>query len=138
MTPSLTDVVEQTRNLLGAVRQSLIKVASNLYYLRENDNRPWAEVCEDLDISQGFSSKLLTIHKHFILEGGMDPTSLEGVDYEKLYLASKTEGSPEEQLARAQTLTRGELKLEKSENELHTPDFKEVCTTCWVSKENHP
>lgn len=133
----LTTVLENTRALLGNVRQKLVKVAANLVILREKETRTWAEVCEDLDISQGFASKLTSSYTHYVLEGGIAPERLEGIDNEKLYLASKTEGSTEEQLARASTLTRGELKLEKSENEPHTPDFKEVCTTCWVSKENH-
>lgn len=98
----------------------------------------WSEYVEsELGISQGFASKLLSVNKHYLLEGGYSPANIEGCDYEKLYLASKTEGTVEEQLAKAKTLSRSELKQERNEIKPHAPDYHEVCTVCWLSKTNH-
>lgn len=129
----LNQVIEETRKYLGGVRQVLIKVAANLHFLRENDNRPWAEVCEDLDISQGFSSKLISVYQHFILEGGIDPSTIADIDAEKLYLSQKTQGSVDEQIARARTLTRGELKIERQENDpCAHENHGDCCYDCWT------
>lgn len=139
MTPTLENVIEtkvrETKDLLKFVRQNLVGVAANLCFLRENDTRPWAEVLEDLDLSQGFASKLVLSYTHYVIEGGLEPERLAGVDVEKLYLSAKTGGNVEEQLARAQTLTRGELKLERDENHDHEHEWIEICKHCSI---RHP
>lgn len=86
--------------------------------------------------SQGWASKQLAVYRHFHLEGGIDQEALE-LDTEKLYLASKTEGTPEEQLSRAKTLSRSELKAEKNEAQPHKGEFRSVCTVCWTPEETH-
>ena len=87
--------------------------------------------------SQGWASKQISVHKHYALEGGITESALE-MDTERLYLASKTEGTPEEQLSRAKTLSRSELKAEKDEAAPHKGEFKSMCVHCWVPEETHP
>lgn len=125
-------LVYQTRELLHAVRGSLIRVAQNLYQIKSSGQfENWGDFCQnELDISESFASKLLTVNRVFLLEAGISPEKLEGIDYEKLYAASKLEGTPEEKLAKAQTLTRRELKEEKNEEDIHDHEPITICKRC--------
>lgn len=132
-------LVQQTKDLLGAVRGSLIKVAQNLYQIKESytDDKAWGSfVEEELGISQSFASKLLTINRVYLLEGGLPSERIEGVDYEKLYAATKLDGSVEEKVAKASTLSRSELKQVKNQEKPHKGQFGSYCSVCWLSEEN--
>lgn len=120
--------VSATRHLLHRI------FAEKLYEGRYSSFGEFVE--NGLGKSQGWASKQLAVYRHFHLEGGIGQDALE-LDTEKLYLASKTEGTPEEQLSRAKTLTRSELKQEKNEAQPHKGDFASICRTCWVEEENH-
>lgn len=143
MTLLNTNLVEETRQLLNAVRGSSIKIGQNLYELRDtlDPQTDWATFIRDeFDISDSFASKLITIHRVLVLEGGLSQEKLEGIDQEKLYLASRLEGTPEEKLAKARTLTRSELKQTKNDEESTPHGFKKVCYCgiCGLSEANHP
>ena len=100
---------------------------------------PFGKYCEEeFDLSQGFVSKLVGEYDHYIIQGGLPLSRIEGIDHEKLYLAAKTEGTVEEQLARAQTLSRSELKIEKGEKDKHAADYGTFCKNCWLPPETHP
>lgn len=142
---SILGVIEETKALLGGVRQSLVKVMQNLHVIKEsgewrNEASTWGEFCEEgLNISQSMASKLLTAHSAWILRAGVSPDKLEGIDYEKLYLAAPLleGGNAEEVLAQARTLTRSELKQNNNEKAPHEGQFAELCTVCYVSRQNH-
>lgn len=144
MTQIPFSLIEATRLSFSKVRSSIVEAMQYLYQVKQSE--AWQEagyesfgdyVQQDLGISQGFASKLGTINKTFLIEGGLSPEKLVGIDYERLYSAAKLTGSVEEKLAKAQTLSRSELKQEKSEETVHTPSFQRVCTICWVSEGNH-
>ena len=129
-------LLEQTREAFANVRGSIVYAMQKLYAIHETgewkqrEDDTWGGYVEqELGISQGFASKLLTVNKHYLL-GGIPAESLEGIDYEKLYLAAKTEGTPEEQVAKARTLTRRELKEEKNDEEPHEHIPVSICKTC--------
>lgn len=129
------ELVENTKQLLNAVRGSLIRVAQNLYTIKEGlepgtDFGKFVE--EEFGISQSFASKLLTVNRVYILEGGMHPEALEGIDYERLYLAKDLEGSPEEKVSKARVLTRRELREEKHEEDGHAHEWIEICKKCSI------
>lgn len=110
-----TGLIEQTRLLLNAVRGSSIKIGENLYNIKKNmaPGTDWGDLLRDeFDISEGFASKLMSIHKVLVVEGGISQEKLEGIDGEKLYLALKLEGTAEEKVAKAETLTRREIREE--------------------------
>ena len=138
MTDSLfTGLVEQTKELLHAVRGSLIHVGANLYQIKTSEEwkqyeTTWGAFCEGtLQISQSQASKLLSIHEHFVLKGGMDTKELEGVDYEKLNTARSLSGSPQEQLAKAKTLSRSELREEKvDDGHIHSGEIVQIHKCC--------
>jgi hypothetical protein len=145
MTPTL-ELISQTKELLHAVRGSLIHVARNLHIIRESNEwqghaSSWSEFCESiLEIPQSQASKLLGIHQHYIIDGGKDIEDLIGLDYEKAYSARKLPGTVDEQLAKARTLSRTELKHEANDAEVIPHAFEEVCycRVCGLSKANHP
>lgn len=128
---STTALIAQTKDLLNAVRGSSIKIGENLYNIKQQVKTDWGDFLRDeFDISEGFASKLMSIHKAFVLEGGISQAKLETVDAEKLYLALKLEGTPEEKIEKARLLTRRELKEEKTEEEPHEHEPITICRKC--------
>ena len=148
-------LLDKTREAFASVRSSIVRAMQLLWKVKETEE--WkkggydsfgAYVEGDLGISPGFASKLGTINRVYLIEGGILPEKLEGIDHDKLYAASKIEriqnkdgsfhdATVAEQFAIAQTNSRTEVNQWKSESKPHTPTFAEVCTVCWVSKANH-
>lgn len=129
------DLISQTKELLNAVRGSSIKIGENLYNLKQNlpKEADWGDFIRDeFDIGESFASKLMTIHRVFVIEGGVSQEKLEGIDGEKLYLSAKLEGTPEEKVAKARTLTRRELKEEKNDEVPHEHQPISICKVCSV------
>lgn len=139
----LTSLLEETKKAFANYRAGTIEAAACLYDVHAGD--AWKEVADtwgeyvqqELQISQGFASKLLSAYTHFCIEGNIPKAEIADIDHEKLYLSAKLGGTVEEQIAKARTLTRGELKLEKNDERPHTASFQRVCTICWVSEANH-
>lgn len=139
---SIPGVVQETKNLLGSVRQSLVKVAANLHFLRESGEfegkfGQYAE--EEFGLSQSMTSKLLTIYSAWIVRAGLSQEQIENVDYEKLYgYVPLLEGKePEVALAEVTSWSRKDIKDEKQEKTpcAHTEVHK-VCTACWTVMEH--
>lgn len=136
-------LIQQTKDLLNAVRGSSIKIGENLHNLKTQlpEDTNWADfIREQFDISESFASKLMTVHRVLVLEGGLSQEKLEGIDQEKLYLAAKLEGTAEEKIAKARTLTRSELKQTRNDEEPVPHEFQRVCycSVCGLSEANHP
>lgn len=134
---SIPSVVEETRALLGNVRQSLVKVAANLYFLREtgqHDNfGAYAE--EEFGLSRSMTSKLLTIHQAWVIRAGIPQEAIEGQDYEKLYgYVPLLEGKdPEQALAEVKSWSRADIKAEKQEKKpCFHPLIQRCCVECWT------
>lgn len=137
---SLSTIIDETKDLLSEVRGSLIKVAQNLYLIKEKyeDEKAWGSFCEEeLGISQSFASKLLTVNRVYLVEGGLSPEAIENIDYERLYLARNIEGSAELKAETARTLSRSEIKRNLNDEKPHNGEFGSYCNICWVSEENH-
>ncbi len=97
----------------------------------------WGEFVESaggLNKSQGWASKHLAIHKHYILEGGLSPEKLEGAATESLYMARTLPGTPEEQVSISRTLTRREIKetRQESDGHVHIPKTLTICEECGI------
>lgn len=126
----------------------MVQAMKNLHLLKESGEwqerfDTWGEFVESpegLGISQGFASKLLTVHRTYLLEGGMDENAIAGIDYERLYAARSLPGTPEEKVAMAKTLTRRELKETKNEAEGHEHSGKtyqiHACCGIRVNEDN--
>lgn len=130
------NLLEETKQLFENVRKSIVHAMQALH--KVNEERAWegqyssfGEFVEDgLKISQGFASKLLSVNRHYLLNGGLSPEKLVGIDYEKLYLASKLPGTPDEQVAIASTLSRREIKETQNEEQPH--DHEPICRICKI------
>ncbi len=96
----------------------------------------FVESPDGLDKSRGWASKHLAVYKFFVLDNGFKREQLEGIDNERLYLARNLPGTPGKILAKAESLSRGELKDEvrDSEHGAHTCTLGEErwgkCTKC--------
>lgn len=134
-----TGLIEQTRVLLNAVRGSSIKIGENLYNIKKSLalSTDWGDLLRDeFDISEGFASKLMSIHKVLVVEGGISQKKLEGIDGEKLYLALKLEGTAEEKVAKAETLTRREIREEAvDDGHMHSGEFVTIHKCCGLRKD---
>lgn len=130
-------VVEETKGLLGAVRQSLVKVAANLHFLREKgefEGKFGAYAEETFGLSQSMTSKLLTIYSAWVVRAGVPQEAIENTDYEKLYgYVPLLEGKdPQTALAEVNAWSRNDIKDEKQEKvPCAHPEVKPCCTTCW-------
>lgn len=138
---SIPDVVEETRNLIGEFRRSLVKVMTNLHILREN-KEVWAfhetfprYAEEELGLSQSMCSKLLKAHDGWVLKAGVAPHLLEGIDYEKLYgYVPLLEGKdPTLALEEVKSWTRADIRAEKEEKAPcgHANQGR-CCYDCWA------
>lgn len=117
MTPSTT-ILKETAELFAKARINLYYAAKRLYEIKEKDlwkgaYSSFGEYVEsECQISQSFAAKLIRVHGHYVLEGGVKADQIREVDTEKLYLALRLPGTPEAQLTRASTWTRSEIKAE--------------------------
>lgn len=132
----VSKTVEETKKLLGSVRQSLVKVAANLYFLRSNGQHEkfgqYAE--EEFGLSQSMTSKLLTIYSAWVVRAGVPQESIEGQDYEKLYgYVPLLEGKdPETALAEVKMWSRRDIKDEKQEKApCAHENHGDCCYDCW-------
>lgn len=126
-----------TKTAFAKARGSVVEAMQYLWLVKEEEawkevSPTWSDyVSSELDISQGFASRLLGNNQHYLIEGGMTPEDLVGIDHEKLSMARNLPGTPEEQVAKARTLTRRELKEEKNDAEA-TPHEHEPISICKV------
>lgn len=130
----IDELIEQTRALLNAVRGSSVRIGQNLYELKADlpKDQNWGEFLRDqFDIGESFASKLMKIHKVFVLDGGLSTEDIEGIDGEKLYLSAGLEGSALERVSKARTLTRRELKdCRVDDGHVHSGETVEIHKCC--------
>lgn len=133
-----TGLLEEAKLKFSRFRESVVDAMAVLYDVQLG--KEWEAVASsfgeyvesELQISQSFASKLLTTYKHYCIDANLSQDKIKGIDYEKLYLAAKTEGTPEEQLAKARVLTRRELKEERNDEEPHEHIPVNICKVCSV------
>lgn len=137
---STQTLIEETRQLWNQGKKVMIQVAWNLHHIQKSGEwqgyDTFPKFCEgEMDIRQSTTSKLLAIANYFLRE--YTPEQIGDCDYERLYQATMLPGTVDENLAKAKTLTRTELRQELNESEVHTGEFIEVCKHCYVSRANH-
>ena len=125
-------LVKLSDRAVSATRALLHKIYSEKSW--EGRYGSWGEFVEDgLQKSQGWASKQLAVHEYYSLKGGIPVEQLE-LDTERLYMATKLEGTVEENLSRAKVLTRAELRAEREENKDHEHEYLEICKHCGQRK----
>lgn len=136
---SIPSLINETRELWNTGRKVMIQVAYNLSKIRESDawqsHKTFPQFAEDeMGISQSQTSKLLTIADYYLEK--FSPEQIGPVDYESLYKAARLPGTVEENLAKAKTLKRSELRAEQEELAPCEHDIKPCCVNCWAVIEN--
>ena len=122
-------VARHLGSVMSVLRPLVYSVYKNeLWAGRFSSFGEYVESEDGLGMSQGYASKLRQVEERFVIEGGLSPEKLEGIDYERLYAASKLPGTPEEQLEMARTLTRREIRETKNEIEPH--EHSAICGIC--------
>lgn len=136
-----TTILKDCAVAFKSARQGLLQGAALLSTISkdklwENDYTSFGEYVEqECQISQGYASKLITAYEHYVVQGGLSHAKLSATDPEKLYLAIKLIGTPEEQAVKAETLTRTELKQEivsQDGVECAHPTHITICSQCHV------
>lgn len=113
----------------------MVQVAWNLAQIQKSDAwkgyKTFSQFAEtELGIGQSQTSKLLTIASYYLEK--YSPDEIGAADYESLYMASRLPGSVEENLAKAKTLKRSELRAEKEESAPCEHEIKPCCVKCWA------
>lgn len=119
------EFVRETVELVKSIETRFLELGARLYKIREE--RLWEgsyysfnEFLCELKLTPGNASILASVHKNYILDGGVKIEQLAGVSYSNLYEAIpliEKEGI-ESATAKAITLTRSEIKDEVREQKL--------------------
>lgn len=132
---SIPTLIAETKALWNQGKKVMIQVAWNISQIQQSD--AWREYesfpkfCEaELDIRQSTTSKLLTIASYYLKE--LSPEQIGPVDYELLYASTMLPGTVEENLAKAKTLTRRELREELNDSEPHEHLPITICKHCSI------
>ncbi len=108
--------------------------AQGLWEGRFSSFGEYVESPDGLNRSQGYASKLRQVEQ-FRLDSGLSEQDIRGIDYESMYLAIKTGGTPEEVVAKAKTLTRAELRASREDTNPCSHEWIEACKNCWRAKD---
>lgn len=125
-----------------AARRSVYEGAALLYQIQQENAweghfSGFSEYVEqECQLSKGYASKLLQAWEFYVIEGGVSPRNLVGVDAEKLYLATKLpSGSVQQRFVKACEWSRSDFRDELASSEgvdCGHPDEKRViiCGQC--------
>ena len=133
----LVTILEETAQYFSTARVNLIAGAANLHKIREeelwkSEYESFSEYLEDIQVSQGMASKLISTYQFYVLENNITQAKLVGIDHEKLYLALKLPGTAEKKLTSAMTLSRQELRQEVADPNDECPHDEtiKICASC--------
>lgn len=121
--PTVT-ILDEAAKCFMTARQRIAEGMEHLYKI--SNEKLWevggyssfGDFCETgCGISPSMGSKLVKVYTHYVIDGGVSLRKLESIDAEKTYLAIGLGGSVDSQLAKAQTLSRQDLRAELSEDE---------------------
>ena len=133
--------VECIRTLVSMGQRIVLKTAEEIWKLRndffsgKDEHKEFVAYCrEEFGISPTSVSKYETIGDNFYAHG-YEPESFKFLeagrekykDYEVVYEAAKTEGTPEEKFSRSITWSRSDFKDEKADDPNHTHTLITIC-----------
>lgn len=142
MTSVSTTILRECSEAFKAARRSVYEGAALLYQIDQTNAweghfGSFSEYVEqECQLSKGYASKLLQSWEYYVVNGGVSPRNLVGVDAEKLYLATKLpKGTPEQRFVKAMEWSRADLRDELASDEAgdcQHPDEKRIvlCTVC--------
>lgn len=133
-------LLTQCREVFQDARKSIFEGIAMLHEIAEG--KLWESggfstfgeyVEQELQLHPTQASRYLTSYKHFVIEGKQDFSLLKSTDPEKLYLASKLPMDLEQQLMRATTWSRRDIKDELASKDGHDCKHEvtvQICTHC--------
>lgn len=132
-------ILDITADLFRDIRKDLITAAKNLHEISTKELwrgkfSSFGEYVEsECGVSQSFAAKLTAVWGHYAIEAQITPAELRAVDTEKLYLAMRLPMAAGQQLIRAKSWSRSELKAElasKGGPECTHPTTVTICAHC--------
>ena len=132
--------LRETIDIIRQIESRFLELGSRLYKIRfdelwKGSYDSFQEFLEAAHINPGHASMLVSIHKAYVVEGGVNPKTLAGVGYSNLYesIPLIERDGIEKAVKIASTLTRNEIKQEVREEE--HPDCKHedsfsICAKC--------
>lgn len=136
------NLLTKCKEIFNDARQSIFNGIVLLHTISteklwEGSYSSFGEFCEqELQLHPTQASRYLKAYEHYVIQGKVEFSQLKSVNPERLYLAASLNGSPEEQLVRAQNWTVEEIRLELREQKVgkHEHDWYELhlrqCKTC--------
>lgn len=132
------NLLEKTEQLFHSARVSLIEAAAALYQVQQTEawkeqNETWGDYVNTLGLSSTKASKLTSTFEHFVIKGGVSHAKVASIELDRLYLSKNLQGTPAEQIEKALTLTRGELREQRVYEETgaeHLCVPVTICTIC--------
>lgn len=114
-----SDFLRDTIDLVRSIETRFLELGSRLFKIREeklwgDTYDSYQEFLDAAHINPGHASILASIHKHYVIDGGVNKDTLAGIGYSNLYEAIpliEKEGI-KKAVAKAETLTRSEIKDE--------------------------
>jgi len=143
MNPS--EYLRQTAELITSIQTRFLELGARLFKIREEklwegSFDSYVDFLDSARISESQASIFANIHKHYVLDGGIDMQRLAQIGYSNLHKAIpliEREGV-EVAVVKAQTLTREEIKDEVREAEHgvheHTPKDDKRFAFCQCGK----
>lgn len=138
MTPSAT-ILRDCATAFKEVRRTVNGAAKMLWEISEKELwkgqfQSFGEYLErECQISSSFAAKLVRVYGHYVLDNRASERQIEAIDAEKLYLASRLQLPFDQQLIRASSWSRQELRAELASggnSECTHPSKIEICTKC--------
>lgn len=119
MKQELISVVDKCIVLFRDTRMAMADAIVALYEVWDKElwkdkSESFSEFCEDhLKMSQSQASKMIAVYKRYCVESTFAANIVANISMENLYLATKLEGTPKQQLEKARLLKRTELTAQK-------------------------
>lgn len=129
------NILETCRNLFREAR-GLVSDAMPLLHkiftekLYEGKYSSFGEYVDDCGISRSQASRLVSVYQHYAIEGGIK--DFGAVEPDRLYLAAKLPGTPDQQLIKARHLSRDEIRAEVAVDEHGNEHECQPITICRV------
>lgn len=117
------EYVKQTIELVSQIETRFLELGARLYTIRtkelwlEGSFDTYYDFLEAANINPSMASRLYSIHKHYVIDGGKSVNSLAGIGYSNLYEAIPLieARGVDKTVTAASTLSRSEIKDEVRE-----------------------
>lgn len=120
-----TEFLRETVQLVKQIETRFLELGARLYKIREEklwygSYDSFNDFLQEIKLTPGNASILSSVHKNYVLDGGIEIENLAGIPYSNLYEAIpliEKEGVTSAAV-KAETLTRSEIKDEVREQKL--------------------